>query len=117
MKQKLIEILSQFGFPVFLQGSLNPKEPYPDSFFTFWVFDAPETAHYNNAANACDWGFWVYFYSNDPEKVETVTLVAKATLRANGFVFEGKPVDVKSDVETHTGCQMTCYYKEVYSNG
>lgn len=116
MKEKLIEILSKFGYPVFLQGSLNPNIPYPDSFFTFWVFQADEITHYNNNPVCCDWGFWVYFYSNDPVKVETVPLLAKTDLRANGFVFEGKPVDAKSDIETHTGTRLTCYYKEVYTN-
>lgn len=117
MKQKLIDLLSDFGFPVFLQGSLNPDEAYPESFFTFWVFEAPESAHYNNNPNSCDWGFWIYFYSSDPKLVETVPLQAKASLRTNGFVFEGKPVDAETDVETHTGVQMTCYFKEVYNNG
>ena len=117
MKQKLIDILSEFGFPVYLQGSLNPKADYPDSFFTYWVFDAPESARYNNSEYSCDWGFWIYFYSNDPQLVETVPLQAKNSLRKNGFVFEGKPVDTESGIESHTGCQLTCYFKEVYSNG
>lgn len=116
MKKKLIDTLKSFGFPVYLQGSLNPDEKYPDSFFTFWVFDAPESAHYNNSANSCDWGFWIYFYSNDPELVETIPLKAKAALVALGFVFEGKPIDANSDIETHTGSMLTCYYKEVYNN-
>lgn len=117
MKQTLIDVLAAFNFPVFLQGSLNPEDSYPDSFFTFWVFEAPETSHYDNIAISCDWGFWVYFYSNDPELVETISLAAKRELQAVGFVFEGKPIDANSDVATHTGCMLTCYIKEVYSNG
>ena len=114
MKEKLIDILKTFGFPVFLQGSLNPDEDYPASFFTFWVFDAPESAHYDNNPNACDWGFWIYFYSNNPQLVESVPLQAKAALKAAGFVFDGKPIDANSDVETHTGCMLTAYFKEMY---
>ena len=34
MKDQLISILSSFGFPVRLQGSLTEAERYPDSFFT-----------------------------------------------------------------------------------
>lgn len=114
MKQKLIEILSSFGYPVFLQGSLNKDAAYPNSFFTFWVPDAPESAHYDNRPNVCNWEFWVFFYSNDPQLVETIPLQAKKKLFDAGFVFEGKPVDSDSGVETHTGCQLTCYFKEVY---
>lgn len=115
MKEKLISILATFGFPVALQGSLNPEEQYPDSFFTFWVFQADETAHYNNQPVSCDWGFWVYFYSNDPRLVETVPNQAKAALRQAGFVFEGKAIDANSDHDTHTGAMLTCYVKEVYT--
>ena len=114
MKQRLIDILSILGYPVFLQGSLNPNENYPDSFFTYWVFQAPETSHYDNQPSGCDWGFWIYFYSNDPKLVMDEPLRAKMLLRADGFVFEGKAIDANSDVETHTGSMLTCYYKEVY---
>ena len=48
MKQTLTELLSGLGYPVFLQGSLNPSEPYPDSFFTFWNFNNNDTAFYDN---------------------------------------------------------------------
>lgn len=32
MEDDLIEILSDFGFPVFRQGSLTDTDAYPDSF-------------------------------------------------------------------------------------
>ena len=51
MKSELIEILETLGFPVFLQGSLNSVEEYPDNFFTFWNFDTPEAAYYSDNPN------------------------------------------------------------------
>lgn len=114
MKDKLIAVLEAFGYPVMLQGSLNPEQDYPDSFFTFWVFEANENTHYDNNPVSCDWGFWVYFYSNDPETVFRVSNEAKKALKSAGFVTQGKPIDANSDRETHTGTMLTVYIKEVY---
>lgn len=114
MKEQLISLLETFGFPVFLQGSLNDTESYPDSFFTFWNFDAPENSFYDNSPNGCSWGFWVYFYSNDPRLVETKSEQARQMLRQNGWIVGGKPVDMKTDTQTHTGAMFTAYAPETY---
>lgn len=107
MKQKLIEVLEQFGDPVRLQGSLNPDGEYPDSFWTFWVNDIPETGHYDNTPMGYVWNFWIYYYSIDAEQVEQVSLLAKRHLQEAGFTVPGKPVDVASDRKTHTGVMLT----------
>ena len=71
MKSELITLLETLKYPVFLQGSINSLEEYPESFFTFWNFETPESAFYDNDAGRAVWGFWVYFYSTDPTLVET----------------------------------------------
>ena len=114
MKQKLVDLLMVLGYPVFLQGSLNPDEEYPDSFFTFWVFQADEKKHYDDRPVSCEWGFWIYFYTDDPELIMSEPLKAKKMLMENRFVFQGKPVDVKSDKPSHTGTMLTCYIIENY---
>ena len=114
MKQILIEILESFGFQVFLQGSLASPERYPDSFFTFWNFENQESAHYDNNANRCVWGFWIYFYSTDPVKVSEFPERARQALKESGFVVEGKPTDVTVDTPTHTGAMFTVYGVEQY---
>lgn len=114
MKKQLIEILESMGYPVYLQGSLNAEEEYPESFFTFWNFETPEKGHYDNKASVCVWGFFVYFYSIDPDLVESEPLKAKELLSEKGFIFEGKPHDCASDEPTHTGVIMTCYGLENY---
>ena len=70
MKAELITALNTFGYPVFLQGSLDTDEAYPDSFFTFWNFETPEGEFYDDEAHMAVWGFWVYFYSTNPQLVE-----------------------------------------------
>lgn len=114
MKQTLIALLETLGFPVYLQGSIAAPEDYPDSFFTFWVFSAPESQDYDNAAHRCVWGFWVYFYSTDPMQVLEYPERARQLLKENGFVTEGKAVDVRVDTPTHTGAMITVYGVENY---
>lgn len=113
MKQKLIEILETCGFPVSLQGSLSPTAEYPDSFFTFWNFDTPDSMHYDNEAHSAVWGFWVFFYSNDPELVETETEKIRLLLKQNGFIVPGRGEDADSGRDTHTGRMLTVYFMEV----
>lgn len=116
MKEQLIELLETFNFPVFLQGSLNPNEQYPDSFFTFWNFDTPEASFYDNNAGRAVWGFWIYFYSTDPEKVETMPENARKLLKSNDWILQGKANDISVDRPTHTGAFFTAYKFENYES-
>ena len=113
MKQKLINILESIGFPVFLQGSLNPDQNYPDTFLTFWNFETPEGQFYDNESHSAVWGFWVFLYSNDPEIVETESEKIRKLLKENGFILQGRGEDANSGRETHTGRMLTLYYMEV----
>lgn len=114
MKSELIKLLEYFGYPVFLQGSLNSVEDYPVSFFTFWNFDNPEKSFYDNNANSCIWVFKVYFYSENPVMVEEFAEAARKLLRAHGWIVGGKPTDIKTDKITHTGAFFTASYIERY---
>jgi hypothetical protein len=114
MKSELIEILESFGFPVYLQGSLNSTDDYPDSFFTFWNFENPEKSFYDNDANRCVWGFCVYFYSTNPMKTEEFPEKARLLLRKNDWMPDGKPIDIQVDKPTHTGAFFRVYHIEQY---
>lgn len=112
MKQKLIEILSTFGYPVFLQGTLNADEAYPESFITFWVNDAPDHSHYDNETTSYLWDFTVIFYSNDPALVNSQPEEIRKALKNSGFIPQGKGQDIPSDEPTHTGWAQNYYYIE-----
>ena len=112
MKQALINLLGSFGYPVKLQGSLLPDEPYPASFFTFWNNSSDDAAHYDNAAISYVWSFDINFYSNDPALTNTVLLEAKALLQAAGWIINGKGYDMPTDYPTHTGRGIVALYLE-----
>ena len=76
MKDKLITALSTLKYPVYLQGSLAPNEPYPDAFFTFWNNTTFDHADYDNGPVAWVWSFDVNFYARDPALVNSVPLLA-----------------------------------------
>lgn len=112
MKEQLIELLSTFGYPVRLQGSLTENEKYPNSFFTIWNNDTSDGSHYDNDAIDYIWDFDINFYSIDPMLTNTVLLQAKSLLKANGWIAGGKGHDVPSDEPTHTGRGMTAIFIE-----
>ena len=99
MTDQLCEILESFGYPLYLHGTLEAGEAYPDSFFTYMNFSTPESAFYDNAPNGAVWGYYVYFYSID---------------RLTGFTPNGRPIDARSDRETHTGRMFTVRGYESY---
>ena len=106
MKQKLITELQAFGYPVFLQGTFNPQETYPNTFITFFVDSTDDGAHFDNKTNSIEWRFSVILYSNDPAIVNTKPDEIRATLKAAGFIPQGKGNDLLSDEPTHTGWAM-----------
>ena len=111
MEDTLISILETLGYPVYLQGSLLPDEPYPDSFFTFWNDSSDGISYYNNEETAIVWSYSVNFYSNNPTLVNTKLLEAKGLLKAQGFIVSGAGYSVMSDEPTHTGRGITVLYR------
>lgn len=103
MEDLLIEILSEFNFPVKRQGSLLDDEPYPDNFFTFWNSASDGNGFYDNNESCILYEYDVNFYSNNPESVYTVLREAKQELRNAGFESWGDAHDVASDEQTHDG--------------
>ena len=112
MEDLLISTLETLGYPVKLQGSILPDEPYPDSFFTYWNDSADGTSYYSNDEGAILWSYSLNFYSNDPLLTNSKLLEAKKLLKGAGFVVSGAGYDVPSDEDTHTGRGITILYRQ-----
>ena len=116
MKRKLIDALVALGFvegkTLFLQGTMNADEAYPESFVTFWTQSTGDNAHFDNVTTSYDWSFSVIFYSADPVLVNTKPDKIRAALRAAGFIPQGKGQDIPSDETTHTGWAMDFVIKQ-----
>ena len=112
MEDLLISTLEALGYPVRLQGSLLPKEPYPDHFFTYWNDSADGASYYSNNESAILWAYSLNFYRIDPLLTNTVLLQAKALLKSAGWVVSGAGYDVPSDENTHTGRGITLLYRQ-----
>lgn len=113
VKNLLISTLeNQFGYPIYLQGSLSNDEAYPDSFFTFWNNNTTDGGFYNNNETLTVWDFDLNFYSRSPLLVNSVLLEAKALLKGVGFIPDGNGYDVLSDEVTHTGRGMNLLFVE-----
>ena len=103
VKELVIETLSEFGYPVLLQGSLSKDEEYPESFFTFWNNNSFDGSHFDNESISAIWDFDVNFYSKDPVLVNSKLLEAKNALKNQGFIVSGQGYDVASDEVSRTG--------------
>jgi hypothetical protein len=113
MKQLLINTLNTFGYPVYLQGTLNPDKAYPESFVTFWTDYTADNAHYDDDVHSVDWNFTVIFYSSNPTLVNTVPQMMRTALKNAGFIPQGKGQDIPSDEPTHTGWATEYIYTEI----
>lgn len=114
MEDKLIELLETFGYPVILQGSLLPDEPYPDSFFTFWNNFSEGENYYDNDEKSTVYSYDVNFYSTNPELIYTKLREVKRLLKENGFIVSGDGHSVVSDEPTHDGRGLDVLYLNYY---
>ena len=113
MEDLLISTLeAALGYPVRLQGSLLPAEPYPDNFFTYWNNSSDGSSFYDDKENAILWQYSLNFYSNNPLLTTTQLLEAKRVLIAAGFEISGSGYSVASDEPTHTGRGIAVRYQQ-----
>ena len=112
MKELLVNELKKFGYPVFLQGSLNDDEAYPETFITFWTDNSYDNSHYDNDAVSWGWSYQVVLYSSNPELLNSKPNEIRAALKKAGFIPQGKGRDIPSDEPSHTGWVTDYLYLE-----
>ena len=117
MKDLLISVLERFcPDNVYLQGTLNPDDAYPQKFITFFTSSTDDNAFYDNAVAAVDWDFSVMFYSTDPVEVNTIPAQIRSALKAAGFIPQGVGNDLMANRPTHTGWAMDFIYRQNINN-
>ena len=113
MKDTLISILECFcPDNVYLQGTLNEDEDFPQKFITFFVSDTEDLEFYDNALIGEAWRFSVVFYSNNPAEVNSTPPIISAALKAAGFIPQGKGRDITSGKAGYTGWAMEFVIRE-----
>lgn len=117
VKETFIEIAENYcPDNVFLQGSLNPEIPYPETFITFFITSSEFNSFYNNDANRIDWEIAVMIYSTNPDTIDTISKGIIKDCKAAGFIPQNAGNDIPSDVETHTGWALDLIYPEYQTN-
>ncbi len=117
MKGRLFAALNDlFEGRVYLQGTIEPFEEYPDTFVTFFTNDTEDTEFFDNKVHSIDWTFSVILYSNEPDVIEYKPAEIIAALKAEGFIPQGRGRDIPSDVPTHTGWAMEFVITEYINN-
>lgn len=113
MKDLIINTLEALGYPVMLQGSIAEDEPYPESFITFFTTDSTEQDFLDGLPHVTQWHYTVIFYTSDPALMSTVPTQIYNTMKAAGFIPQGKGRDIPSDEPTHTGWVNEYLYLEI----
>lgn len=117
VKENLIAILETYcPDNVYLQGTLNPDEAFPDTFITFFVTDSEFNAFYNDDANRIDWSIAVMIYSINPNTIDTIAGNVIADCKTAGFIPQGAGNDIPSGIETHTGWAIDFLYPQTTNN-
>ena len=106
-----------FHLPIFLQGSLDDDEAYPEAFFTYWNNSTDDDSFFDNRESRANWNFDLNFYSIDPSDAIETLFAAKDELRKVGFIPDGAGYDVPSDEDSHFGRGMRLIFIDTGKRG
>ncbi len=86
---------------VYRQGTVT--KDYPELFITFYEVVSKGGSHYDNKSNSCIYNFDVNVYGKDADTVYSTLDSAIEILKENGFIVDGKGIDVPSDNVEYIG--------------
>ncbi|MBR1453608.1 MAG: hypothetical protein IJ593_03075 [Lachnospiraceae bacterium] len=96
---------------IYRQGTFSENKEYPKLFITFWENESNDKSHYDNViTHGIRHLFDVNVYgSYDEEVYDTLDLIITA-LKNNGFIVDGKGIDVPSDEPNFIGRHIDVIY-------
>lgn len=89
--------LSSLGFPVYRHGTLGDDEPLPDTYITYMVDGSDDAFPFDNEITYTDWDFAAFIYSRNPQTVQELAVSVRQTLKAAGFIPQGKGIDYPTE--------------------
>lgn len=101
---------------VYLQGTFDENEAYPDTFVTYWTNYTDDNKHFDDNVVSIDWNFSVMVYSTNPTTLSTTADAIRTALKAAGFIPQGRGNDLMCDKPTHTGWAMEFIKEEIFNN-
>lgn len=109
---KLISVLGPIvSNKVYRQGSFSENDEYPKLFITFWENESDDKSHYDNKlVLGYRHSFDVNVYGSDADEVYDTLEQAKTLLENNGFLVDGKGIDVPSDEPSFIGRHIDVIY-------
>lgn len=110
MEDLLIELVSSLGYPMFRQGSLTEKDPYPDTFFTYWNNSETNHSAYDNNTVIAQYEYDLNVYSTSIDMCYELLDQATKLLKQNKFVITQFGYDLYSDEVTHVGRGINISY-------
>ena len=100
--EELFSIFEEMGYEYHRQGSLT-DETYPDSFFTYWNIDTPNTKHRDNDVKEYSIDLMVYWYTNNASLIYSVMDEFIRQAKLKGFIVTGKAYDGNADKDNYFG--------------
>ena len=113
VKDRLLNALEPLGYQVLRQGTIGPDGECEDDLITYYIVDTMTERSYDNEPAITSWLIYITFYSYDAQLVEDERVRIVQTLRAAGFLPDGKGRDALSEDAGQTGWEMKFYFLEV----
>lgn len=110
MEDKLINLISALGYPIFRQGSLTENDTYPDAFFTYWNNTEENHSSYDNNTALIQYDYDLNVYSTNIDACYDLLKQASVILKNNNFIITNFGYDLYSDEVTHMGRGMNVSY-------